>query len=105
MQEFYLNMLLANIVALIKNRVDSMIDKTSNQKNKYRYQANRSFITRRLKKTLPISLFLPDKINLIDNLIELAVKCRSQIQPRRSSVRRKQNSVRRTHFRNRKAVY
>ena len=103
-QEFYLNMLLANIVALIKSHVDSMIDKTANPKNKYRYQANRSFITGRLKKTLPISLFLPDKTNLIDNLIDLAVKCRSQIQPGRSSVRRKQNGVRRTHFRNRKAV-
>lgn len=105
LQEFYLNMLLANITSLIKNHVDSMIDENSNPKNKYRYQANRSFITGRLKKTLPALLFLQDKTQLIDALVELAFKCRSQIQPGRSSVRRKQNGVRRTHFKNRKVAY
>lgn len=104
-QEFYLNMLLANLTALIKNHVDSRIDKTANPKNRFRYQANRSFITGRLKKILPQSLFIPDKEHLIDSLIELAFSIRSQIQPGRSAVRRKQNGVRRTHFRNRKAVY
>ena len=104
-QEFYLNMLLANITALIKNYVDSRIDESANPKNKNRYQANRSFIAGRLKKTLPMSLFLPGKEHLIDDLIDFAFKCRSQIQPGRSSVRRKQNGVRRTHFRNRKVTY
>ena len=104
-QEFYLNMLFANITALLKNHVDSMIDKAPNTKSKYRYQANRSFITGRLKKILPIMLFLDDKIHLIDNLIDFASKCKSQIQPGRSNVRRKQNGVRRTHFRNRKTAY
>jgi len=103
-QEFYLNMLLANITSLLKNHVDSMIDESSNPNNKYRYQANRSFITGRLKKILPILLFIPNKIQLIDNLVDFAFKCRSQIQPGRSSERRKQNGVRRTHFRNRKTV-
>lgn len=104
-QEFYLNMLFANIAALIKNHVDSLLDHTSNPKNKYRYQANRSFITGRLKKTLSIALFFRDKEQLIDDLVNLAFKCRSQIQPGRSSKRRKQNGVRRTHFRNRKTAY
>ena len=104
-QEFYLNMLLANIASLIKCHVDSLIDETANPRNKYRYQANRSFITGRLKRMLPMSLFVPDKENLIDDLFALAFKCRSQIQPGRSSVRRKQNGVRRTHFRNRKTAY
>ena len=105
MQEFYLNMLLANISALIKCRVDSLIDKTANPRNKYRYQANRSFITGRLKRMLPMLLFFPDKEHLIEEIITLAFKCRSQIQPGRSSVRRKQNGVRRTHYRNRKTAY
>ena len=105
MQEFYLNMLISNITALIKKHVDSNIDRTSNPKNKFRYQANRSFITGRIKRPLTISLFIPDKIYLIDELIDLAFRCRSQIQPGRSTERRKQNGVRRTHFRNRKVVY
>ena len=104
-QEFYLNMLLANIASLIKNHVDSRINEAANPKNKYRYQANRSFITGRLKKILPLSLFISDKVHLIDDLIDLAYQCKSQIQPGRSSVRRKQNGVRRTHFRNRKTAY
>ena len=105
MQEFYINMLLANIVSLIKNFVDTKIDSTANPKNKYRYQANRAFIIGRLKKALPLSLFIPDKLHLIDDLISFAFQCRSQIQPGRSGIRRKQNGVRRTHFRNRKAAY
>jgi len=104
-QEFYLNMLLANIASLIKNHVDARINEAANPKNKYRYQANRSFITGRLKKILPLSLFISDKVHLIDDLIDLAYQCKSQIQPGRSSVRRKQNGVRRTHFRNRKTAY
>lgn len=105
MQEFYLNMLIANITSLIKNHVDSEIDERSNPGNKYRYQANRSFITGRLKKILPLSLFLPDRTQMVEDLIEHAFKCRSQIQPGRSNPRRKQNGVRRTHFRNRKVAY
>ena len=105
MQEFYLNLLLSNIVSLIKNHVDSGIDRTSSPINKYRYQANRSFIAGRLRKVFPVLLFLPDKIYLIDRLVDYAFKCRSQIQPGRSSERRKQNGVRRTHFRNRKTIY
>ena len=105
MQEFYINMLLSNIVSLIKNFVDSKIDSTANPKNKYRYQANRAFFIGRLKKILPLSLFVPDKSYLIDDLISLAIRCRSQILPGRSEVRRKQNGVRRTHFRNRKPAH
>jgi len=104
-QEFYLNMLLANIAALIKNHVDSEITKNANPKNKYRYQAKRSFIVGQLKERLPKMLILPDCMQLIDELYILAYKIRSQIQPGRSSERRKQNGVRRTHFRNRKATF
>ena len=103
-QEFFINMLFANITSLIKNHVDTKIDEKANPKNKYRYQANRSFIIGQLKKTLPKVLFIGD-ISLIDNLIETAFHCRSQIQPNRSDIRRKQNGVRRTHFRNRKTAF
>ena len=98
-------MLLANIAALIKNHVDSEITKNANPKNKYRYQAKRSFIVGQLKERLPKMLILPDCMQLIDELYILAYKIRSQIQPGRSSERRKQNGVRRTHFRNRKATF
>ena len=52
-QEFYINMLLSNLSSLIKNEVDEEINITSKSSNKYRYQANRSFIIGQMKLILP----------------------------------------------------
>lgn len=105
MQEFFLNMLLSNLVSLIKGQVDESIDSRANPKNKYRYQANRAFIIGQLKKVLPRILNKVGNLALLDTVIDYAYKCRSQIQPGRSNKRRIQNSVRRTHFNNRKVAF
>lgn len=50
-QEFYINLLLCNLSSLIKNQADEEIDKSNKSTNKYRYQANRSFVINRVKKS------------------------------------------------------
>ena len=49
LQEFYINVLLSNLLSLIKNQVDEEIQITAKSTNKYRYQANRAFIIGRVK--------------------------------------------------------
>ena len=39
-QDFYINLLLANLTSLIKNKVDEDIDRNLNPANKYRYQVS-----------------------------------------------------------------
>ena len=48
-QEFYINLLLSNMVSMIKSSADKEIEKTARPNNKYRYQANRAFIIARVK--------------------------------------------------------
>lgn len=97
-------MLLSNLSALVKNHVDEHIEKCSNPANKYRYQANRSFIIGQMKKSLPKILFGMDGISVI-NEIEAAFCFRSQIQPGRSFKRKRNKAIGRTHFNNKKAAF
>lgn len=101
----YIGLLLANLCSLIKNSADEEINSSTKPASKNRYQSNRAFIIGRLKKLLPRMLFLDNDIGLmIDELISIASKYRSQIQPNRSTYRKKSNKGR-THFRNRKYTY
>ena len=104
-QEFYLNMLFSNISALIKNHVDEDISRSDNPANKYRYQANRSFIIGQLKRTLPKIFCGMLDITAINDLIEMAFYARSQIQPGRSFKRKKNKAIGRTHFNNKKLAF
>ena len=54
-QEFYINMLFSNLSSLIKNQADEEIFISTDNSNKYRYQANRAFIIGRMKKSSPKS--------------------------------------------------
>ena len=54
-QEFYINLLLSNLAAMVKSAADRHIDEHSDQKNKYRYQANRAYILGRMKWFLAYS--------------------------------------------------
>lgn len=105
-QEFYITMLLSNLSSLVKNQADENIDKTINSKpqNRYRYQANRSFIIGRLKKILPRIFSGQIQLDKIDELLIDAIQCRSQIMPERSYKRKKNRAIGRTHFRNKKSV-
>lgn len=104
-REFYLNMLFSNLSALIKNYVDDTIDASKNPANKYRYQANRSFIIGQLKKIIPKILCEILDISIINNLIENAYHSRSQIQPGRSFKRKRNKAIGRTHFNNKKVAF
>lgn len=106
-QEFFINMLLSNLTSLIKNEADTFIDKEINSKpqNKYRYQANRSFIIGRLKRILPRVFTSPENISLIEQLFLDACKCRSQVIPGRKFKRKKNKAIGRTHFRNKKVAF
>lgn len=103
-QEFYINMLLSNLSSLIKNQVDEDIDEKINSKpqNKYRYQANRSYIIGRIKRILPKFLINSADLSLLDKLLLDAFNCRSQIIPDRSYIRKKLRAKGRTHYKNKK---
>ena len=104
-QEFFINMLLSNLSALIKNQVDEEIDSSTSSSNKHRYQANRSFIIGRTKKILPKILCDISDLAAIDELCREAIRCRSQIQPGRSFRRKWNKAIGRTHFRNKKVAF
>lgn len=103
-QEFYINMLLSNISSLIKNQADEEIDCRNNPTNKYRYQANRSFIVGRVKKVLSRIIAGILSINAIDKIYAAALNAKSQLQPGRTSKRSDGVRHKRTHFRNQKTA-
>ena len=82
-QEFYLNLLFTNLAAMIKSSADAEIRRIENPKNKYRYQANRSFIIGKLKKLVPIIIASDSGISVLNDIFELACINKSQIQPGR----------------------
>lgn len=104
-QDFYINLLLANLTSLIKNKVDEDIDRNLNPANKYRYQANRTFIIGKMKKLLPKILCNIKDLICIDALVKDAFRARSQIQPRRKCKRKNRKLVCRKHFPNQKYTF
>ena len=105
MQEFFINLMLSNIASLIKNHVDELIDENANPANKYRYQANRSFIIGQLKYRFVRYVCSQLELSTFDDLITTAYKKRSQIQLGRSFKRKKNKAIGRTHFRNKKTAF
>ena len=102
-QEFYINLLYSNLASLIKAPADAEIEETAKPENKYRYQANRAYIIGRLK-----NIFVPVLCNAkpdseFDTLLKRASRFRSQIQPDRSTERKRVKRDR-THFNNRKTA-
>ena len=104
-QEFYINMLLSNLSALIKNEADIEIERNANSSNRHRYQSNRSFIIGQMKLLLPRILFNLAPISTLDDILFDAYKVKSQIQPGRKFKRKAKKDNKRTHFRNRKPCF
>ena len=98
-QEFFINMLISNLVSLIKNDADEAIDASANPRNRFRYQANRTFIIGRVKKIFPKVLANITDISAIDNIFADALKKKSQLQPGRKA-KRQRFERRRRHFNN-----
>ena len=104
-QEFYITLLLSNLSSLIKNEADEEIEITAKSSNKFRYQANRSFIIGCLKTTIPKILCNICNESAIDELFEEACKCKSQKMPGRSFRRKRNKAKGREHFRNKKVSF
>lgn len=102
-QEFYINLLISNLSALIKNAADEEIAKDAKTGNKYKYQANRTFIVGRVKRYFSRIILGLEDINCIEKIFREACKCKSQIQPGRS-FKRPRIERDRKHFRNRKVT-
>jgi len=100
-QEFFINLLISNLASLIKNAADEKIASNAKSTNKYRYQANRTFIIGRIRKLFPKILAGICNISVIDLLFYDAVKCKSQLQPGRQ-YKRPRIERKRKHFNNRK---
>ncbi len=96
-------MLISNLASLIKNDADETIDSNANPRNKYRYQANRTFIIGRIKKIFPKILAGVYKISVIDKIFSDALKKKSQLQPDRKVKRVRFERMRR-HYNNRKVT-
>lgn len=104
-QEFYINLLLSNLSALVKCAADQKIESHKKEKNRYRYQANRAYIIGRMKWFIARFLASTCRLSLLDNIFEGACANRSQIQPGRRDPRKKKADARdRKHFNNRKFV-
>jgi hypothetical protein len=102
-QEFYANLFYANLASLVKSEADPQIEKRADPDNKYRYQANRSFIYGRLKDLIAPVLCHTQKRSKLDEVFEDACGVKSQIMPGRSTPRKRINKER-SHHNNRKTA-
>lgn len=103
-QEFYITLLYSNLAALVKKQADSEIEKNANEKNKYRYQSNRSYIIGRIRPVLSHFLCRVWGMDKINELFENACHNKSQVQPDRHQPRKKPKNER-TRFNNKKACF
>ena len=104
-QEFYINLLMANLASLIKADADEVIETNAKPTNKYRYQANRAYIIGRLKKIFPPVVIRQLPVDAIIVIFDESSNVKSQIQPGRSCPRKKGGKGReRKHFYNRKTA-
>lgn len=105
-QEFYINLLLSNLSALMKASADDMISENSKSSNRYRYQSNRAFIIGQMKLLLPKMFFgLSPVSSCLEDILSDASLNKSQIQPGRKFKRKSKKDNKRTHFRNRKTCF
>lgn len=102
-QEFFINLLVSNLASLIKNAADDEIDANANPGNRYRYQANRTFIIGRLKRLFPKCLAGLCDVEVIEQIYTDALSRKSQIQPGRRQ-KRPRIERQRKHFRNSKVT-
>lgn len=98
-QDFHISVFLSNLVSILKSDVDSEIaEKEKDTPNKYRYQANRSFLINRMNKYMVKILTGAVKAEeIIQHIIASAIKIRSQKQPDRKYSRKKKQSSRKHH--------
>jgi hypothetical protein len=103
-QDFYITMFLTNIAAILKAAADEIIAANAKSKNRYKYQAKRTFIIGMVKEDVPEMLINGISLVKIEELVESASKKKSQIKPDRSYPRKRKRRARK-HYNNRKATF
>ena len=102
-QEFFINLLLSNLSAIVKSDADERINETKDSSSKSNYQSNRAFILGRMKKMLPKLLCGQKCYYSLVDLFEDAYRNRSQFQPNRKCERKRPKRDRK-HFNHRKVT-
>ena len=102
-QDFYTTLLHANLASLIKHEADDKIEQTSRSTNSYKYQARRSYIIGRVCFRFAKWLLTSAVIDVAELVLD-ASKKHSQIQPKRSSERKRRTRVKK-HYPNKKSSF
>ena len=104
-QDFFISIFVSNLAAILKKDVDMAISqerKNKCRKNRFQYQANRSYLISRINKFLV--KMLAGGLKIAETLLKitaLSQKVVSQVQPGRKYSRKKSGKPR--HYNNRKA--
>lgn len=104
-QEFYINMMYANLASIVKSQADSVINKKCRKTNDLKYQSTRSFIINQIKREVPRSLCGHFDTFSITKLFLEASDNKTPIQPDRSFKRKKKKDDIRNHFTQRKSCF
>ncbi len=104
-QEFYINMMYANLASIVKTQADSVIDKKCRKTNDLKYQSTRSFIINQIKREVPRILCGHFDTFSIAKLFLEASDNKTPIQPDRSFKRKKKRDDIRTHFTQKKSCF
>lgn len=105
LQEFYINLLLSNICALIKSDSDDFIEANNDKNNKHRYKSNRSFIIGQVKRVLPGVLFGLREITDMGKIFDESIGIKVPFIPNRSNPRKAKKNNKRTHHKLKKAAF
>lgn len=103
-QDFFITLLHANLAAIIKTCTDKAIRKNAKPKNRYEYQTRRTYLVGKVQGNFVKWLRVPPSLKDVWALIKDAAKKRSQIQPGRTSERKRHTRARK-HYSNRKAPF
>jgi hypothetical protein len=103
-QDFFITLIYSNIAALVKHPADKLIEQNSKPTNTYRYKARKSFIIGKVRRDFVRLITRPFLLSDIDEMILESSKKRSQIQPNRTS-KRKRHTRAKKHYCNRKEFF
>lgn len=101
-QEFFLKMGMSNLCAMLKSDSDAKLARK--KQTEIQYQTNRSFVIGQMKSLVPGILARSEPLKCLNELIEDAVKYKSEIRPGRKYKRRIKKGPKRKHHRNRKTT-
>ena len=88
LQDFYANILMGNLTALLSGGVEAVMEEKVQKASKYRYQVNMTTALAKVKEMLPMLFSGKNMVWLLEKLMEMFVCNRSPIRPGRRYERR-----------------